>query len=63
MKEGTLYIFNSLGQPVKTLELDIEIGHNKIPINIRNIAAGMYMVQMVAEGVPLFTKQQIIMSE
>jgi len=50
-----------LGQPVKTLELDIEIGRNKIPINIRNITAGMYTVQMVAEGVPLFTKQQMIL--
>ncbi len=63
MSLGTLYLFNSLGQPVKTLELDIESGRNKIPINIRNIAAGIYTVQMVADGAPLFTKQQIIMSE
>ncbi len=63
MSLGTLYLFNSLGQAVKTLELDIEPGRNKIPINIRNIAAGIYTVQMVADGAPLFTKQQIIMSE
>ncbi len=60
MSEGTLYIFNSLGQAVKTLVLDIEPGYNRIPINIRHIPAGIYTVQMVADGAPLFTKQQMI---
>jgi len=60
MSEGMLYISNSLGQAVKTLKLELEIGHNKIPINIRNINAGMYTVQLVEDGVPLFAKQQMI---
>jgi len=59
--DGALFIFNSLGQPIKTLELDIEPGRNKIPINIRNIAAGMYTVQFVLNGTPLFTRQQMIL--
>ena len=63
MSEGTFYLFNSLGQAIKTLKLHIEPGRNKIPINIRNIAAGIYTVQMMADGVPLFTKQQVIVSE
>ena len=60
MSEGTLFIFNSLGQAAKTLELDIEVGHNRIPINVRNIAAGTYTIQLVADGQPVFAQQLMI---
>ncbi len=46
----TIKVFNKLGQPAFSKEYNFTGSNNKIPINLENMAAGIYLVQIISEG-------------
>jgi hypothetical protein len=49
-------ISNKLGQPVYRKEFNFTGTNNKIPINVGNLAAGIYFVQIIHEGETVLQK-------
>ncbi len=46
----TIKVFNNFGQTVFTKDYNFASSNNKIPINLGNLAAGIYMLQVLHEG-------------
>ena len=59
MQRAALYIYNMNGRQLKTIDLTAR-GEGEIMINGGELAAGMYLYSLVADGQEVATKRMIL---